>query len=47
MVDLKKNRNPINVNKNQIRKFKRKFNLEMEIKVYLKIGKKVYENNRN
>ena len=36
-----------NVNENSIRKFKWKFNLEMEIKVYLKIGKKVYENNRN
>ena len=30
-----------------IRKFKWKFNLEMEIKVYLEIGKKVYENNEN
>ena len=28
-------------------KFKRKFNLEMEIKVYLEIGKKVYENKGN
>ena len=36
-----------NVNENSIRKFKWKFNLEMEIKVYLEIGKKVYENNGN
>ena len=35
-----------NVNENSIRKFKWKFNLEMEIKFYLEIGKKVYENNR-
>ena len=36
-----------NVNENSIRKFKWKFNLKMEIKVYLEIGKKVYENNGN
>ena len=36
-----------NFNENSIRKFKLKFNLEMEIKVYLEIGKKVYENNEN
>ena len=38
-----------NVNENSIRKFKWKLNLkmEMEIKVYLEIGKKVYENNGN
>ena len=36
-----------NVNENSIRKFKWKFNLEMEIKFYLEIGKKVYENNEN
>lgn len=33
--------------KNSIRKFKWKFNLKMEIKVYLEIGKKVYEDNKN
>ena len=36
-----------NVNENSIWKFKWKFNLEMEIKFYLEIGKKVYENNEN
>ena len=36
-----------NVNENSIRKFKWKFNLKMEFKVYLDIGKKVYENNGN
>ena len=36
-----------NSNENSIRKFKWKFNLEMEIKFYLEIGKKVYENNEN
>ena len=32
-----------NLNENSIRKWK--FNLKMEIKVQLKIGKKVYESN--
>ena len=36
-----------NVNENSIRKFKWKFNLKMEIKDYLEIRKKVYENNGN
>ena len=36
-----------NVNKNLKGKCKWKFNLEMEIKVYLEIGKKVHENNEN
>ena len=36
-----------NVNENSIRKFQWKFNLKVEIKVYLEIGKKVYENNEN
>ena len=36
-----------NVNENSIRKFKWKFNLKMEIKVYLEIGKKVHENYEN
>ena len=35
------------VNENSIRKFKWKFKLEMEIQVYLEIGKKLYENNKN
>ena len=46
MVDLKKMRIQLeNVYENSIRKLKWKFKLEMEIKVYLEIGKKVYENN--
>ena len=36
-----------NVNENSIRKFKSKFNLKMEIKFHLEIGKKVHENNEN
>ena len=36
-----------NVNENSIRKFKWKFNLKMEIKFHLEIGKKVHENNEN
>ena len=48
MVDLKKNRIQLdNVNENSIGKFKWKLNLKMEIKVYLEIGKKLYENSGN
>ena len=36
-----------NVNENPIRKCKWKFNLKIEIKVHLEIGKKVHENNEN
>ena len=38
--EFKKNENPI-------RKCKWKFNLKIEIKVHLEIGKKVHENNKN
>ena len=48
MVDLKKIRIQLeNVNENSIGKFKWKLNLKMEIKVYLEIGKKLYENSGN
>ena len=36
-----------NVNENLKGKCKWKFNLKMEIKVHLEIGKKVHENNEN